>query len=177
MRKGFGAPTLTTVAASLAVAAFTASLILTAHAAGGPAAEEFAAGETATIEDLAWFAGCWSMKLPDGTIEEHWLAPAGGAMLGLSRTVRGGKLKEYEFLALREVDGRLAYVAIPSRQRETAFALVRFKRNAAVFENTAHDFPQRIIYLKTDAGITAMIEGKIKGELRSSEYVYTACTG
>jgi Domain of unknown function (DUF6265) len=97
-------------------------------------------------------------------------------MLGLSRTVRGGKLKEYEFLALREVDGRLAYVAIPSRQRETAFALVRFKRNgAAVFENSAHDFPQRIIYLRTERGITAMIEGKLKGQMRSSQYVYTAC--
>lgn len=161
-------PALCLLAVSCAIAALS-------PAAAGQAAEEFAGGESATIEDLAWLAGCWSMKLPDGLIEEHWLPPSGGAMLGLSRTVRGGRMKEYEFLALRVVDGRLAYVAIPSRQRETAFALTRFRSSAAIFENPGHDFPQRIIYRRTGAGITAVIEGKVKGAMRSSEYVYTRC--
>ncbi len=155
--------------------AIAALALAPAPAAADQAPEEFATGDTATIDDLAWLAGCWSMKLPDGLIEEHWLAPSGGAMLGLSRTVRAGTMKEYEFLALRVVAGRLAYVAIPSRQRETAFPLTRFRSSAAIFENPAHDFPQRIIYRKTEAGITAVVEGKVKGEMRSSEYVYARC--
>ncbi len=163
-------PFLSALTTWCAIAALAA-----APAAADQAAEEFATGDTATIDDLVWLSGCWSMKLPDGLLEEHWLPPSGGAMLGLSRTVRGGKMKEYEFLALRVVDGRLAYVAIPSRQRETVFALTRFRSSAAIFENPEHDFPQRIIYRKTETGITAVVEGKVKGELRSSEYVYTRC--
>jgi hypothetical protein len=48
------------------------------------------------IEDASWLAGCWSMGRTDDSTGEHWLAPAGGAMLGLSRTVRAGKMTDYE---------------------------------------------------------------------------------
>lgn len=137
--------------------------------------EAFATPETARVETFAWLAGCWSMALPDGVVEEHWLAPAGGAMLGLSRTIRSGNLREYEFLALRPVDGTLSYVAIPSRQRETVFPLVRHKSTVLIFENPAHDFPQRIIYRKTDEGIEARIEGKTNGQLRGADYKYKRC--
>jgi len=165
---------------SLIALSWLATAVTPAVRAAEPAApaktpDEFALPETARIENFAWFSGCWSMALPDGIVEEHWLPPAGGAMLGLSRTVKGGVMKEFEFLSLRAIDGKLAYVSIPSRQRETAFALVRYKSNAAVFENPTHDYPQRIIYRKTDTGITAVIEGVVKGKLRSAEFVYTAC--
>ncbi len=138
-------------------------------------AEQFATAESARVETFAWLAGCWSMALPDGVVEEHWLAPAGGAMLGLSRTIRAGNLREWEFLALRPVDGILSYVSIPSRQRETVFPLVRHKSTVLIFENPAHDYPQRIIYRKTAEGIEARIEGRVKDQLRGSDFKYQRC--
>jgi hypothetical protein len=139
-----------------------------------------AAGSThaqsnARIEDAAWLAGCWSIELPDGIIEEHWLPPAGGAMLGLSRTVRGGRMTEFEFISIRFVDGKLAYVAIPSRQAETVFPLVQFSSNVLVFENPRHDYPQRITYRREGDGLTARIEGDAGGKHRSSDYIYQRC--
>ena len=49
------------------------------------------------------------------------MAPRGGSMLGMSRTVIGGKTVEYEFLRIALVDGTLAYVAKPSGQAEAPF--------------------------------------------------------
>jgi len=124
---------------------------------------------------LSWLAGCWSFDRPGGFTEEHWLAPAGGAMLGVSRTVKNGRMTEHEFVAIREVDGVLSYVAKPSGQPEAAFAAVSISSTEAVFENMQHDFPQRIIYRKTAGGMTARIEGTVNGQLKGSDFPYEAC--
>src|SRR5687768_559674 len=58
------------------------------------------AGEaTQTIYEVAWMAGDWQTA-PGGRalIEEHWTQPAGGSMLGMSRTVAGGRTAEFEYL-------------------------------------------------------------------------------
>jgi hypothetical protein len=42
-----------------------------------------------------------------------------------------------------------------------------------VFENPAHDFPQRVIYhLKDDGTMVASIEGLQDGQLRTEEWVW-----
>ena len=95
------------------------------------------------IDRLAFIAGCWTLTRPNGTkIEEQWLAPAGGAMIGMSRSVRDGKLREYEFMRiLPAADGKLQYVAIPSGQAEAAFPVKAIGENTVTFENPQHDFP------------------------------------
>lgn len=151
------------------------SRLLSTLAVAALASGSIHAQSNVRIDDLAWLAGCWAITLPDGSIEEHWLPPAGGAMLGLSRTVRGGRMTEYEFLAIREVDGKLAYVSIPSRQTETVFPLVQSSSNTLVFENPKHDYPQRIIYRKQGNDLTARIEGMSAGKLRVSDFPYQRC--
>jgi hypothetical protein len=134
------------------------------------------------VDSLAWLSGCWMMKRPNGFTEEHWLKPAGGALLGLSRTIVDGRMKEYEFVAIREVDGRLAFVAKPSGQAEAAFPLKNLGAGAVVFENPSHDFPQRVIYRVTrrDAsgnpvGLLGRIEGTLNGRERAMDFTYLAC--
>ena len=129
----------------------------------------------AKVEDVAWLAGCWSIVRPDGFTEEYWRPPAGGAMLGVGRTIRANKMTEFEFLSIREVAGRLSYVAIPSRQTETVFPLVKFTASELVFENPTHDFPQRVIYRKVSGGLVARVEGAVNGKLRGEDYAYRAC--
>lgn len=127
------------------------------------------------IEALSWLAGCWSMPHENGFTQEFWLPPAGGAMLGIGRTIRAGRMAEHEFLAIREVDGRLAYVARPSGQPQTVFPLVRQTAMELVFENPAHDFPRRIIYRRTPDGIAARIEGSANGKTRAVDFPFRRC--
>jgi len=131
---------------------------------------------SAPVDQLAWLSGCWSMARPDGVTEEQWMKPSGGTMIGMGRTVRGGKTTEYEFLQIREVNGKLAYVAKPSGQAEATFPVVSISADAVTFENPAHDFPQRIIYKRlSETSVTARIEGTMNGQARGVDFPYGRC--
>jgi len=156
---------------SVTLALLLAGLALPANAAP----ESAASPERRTAEDLSWLTGCWRFDRAGGYTEEYWMAPAGGAMLGISRTIRNGRMTEHEFVAIREVDGVLSYVAKPSGQADAAFAAVTISPTEAVFENLAHDFPQRIIYRKTPSGLTARVEGTVNDQIKGSDFPYEAC--
>lgn len=132
--------------------------------------------QVGTVDQLAWMSGCWTLARPDGATEEQWLKPAGGTMLGVSRTVKGAKTVAHEFLQLREVNGKLTYIAKPSGQAETPFPLKTLTDSEVVFENAAHDFPQRIIYRRTADGVTARIEGTLGGKERGTDFPFKKCS-
>jgi len=132
-----------------------------------------AAQETPSeIDKLSWLKGCWGSDRDGRQITEHWLAPSGKTMLGISRTVAGGKTEEFEFMQIREdEEGKLSFIAKPSGQAETTFRLLRVAEREAVFENSAHDFPQRVIYrLKGDGSLLGRIEGMSKGKEKAVEF-------
>ena len=118
-------------------------------------------GETLSIATLTWIAGDWQSE-PGGRaqVEEHWTKLAGGTMMGMSRTVAGEKTVEFEYLRIEQRADGIYYVAHPkARCPGTDFKLTRASTTEAVFENPQHDFPKRIIYRKTDDGLTASIDG------------------
>jgi hypothetical protein len=128
-----------------------------------------------SLSRLAWLAGNWRMEKAGRVVDEHWMAPAGGVMLGMARTVAKGKVVEYEFTQIREgPGGDLFYVAQPARQKEAAFKLVAQTDTDVVFENKEHDFPQTIAYsLRADGTMLAYVEGpKADGTSRRIEYAY-----
>ncbi|MGE3403237.1 MAG: DUF6265 family protein [Vicinamibacterales bacterium] len=90
----------------------------------------------------------------------------------LSRTVRAGKLAEFEFVILREDGGTLVYEARPSAQPSTAFRSTTITESSIVFENLEHDFPQRVGYERRGTSLTAYIEGPVNGETRRIEFSY-----
>lgn len=141
-----------------------------------------AVAETGALERLSWLAGCWARedKAEPGTVEQ-WMAPAGGSMLGMARTVRGGRTIEHEFVDIRAgADGRLRYTAAPSGQPRASFALLSQTDGEVVFENAAHDFPQRIVYRRhADGRLLARIEGVMKGQARAVDFPMrrVACDG
>ena len=127
--------------------------------------------QSARIQDVAWLRGCWTMTNGDRVIEEQWMAPAGKAMLGVGRTVRGESLIEYEFVVLREQGDRLEYVAQPSGQPAASFLLREVGDRQVVFENPQHDFPQRILYRALPGDkLHARIEGMRNGSLRGVDF-------
>jgi hypothetical protein len=93
-------------------------------------------------------------------------------MLGVGRTVRNGRTVEHEFLQIRlNAEGRVVYVALPSRQKEATFVASSIGERSVTFENPQHDFPQRISYraLPEDR-LAARVEGTRGGTLRGIDF-------
>ena len=138
-----------------------------------------AAGNAATIDQVAWLQGCWQMDAGARVVEEQWMAPRGGVMLSMGRTVRDGKLVEYESVVLREQDGKLAYEAHPSGQPSAVFVSTTIDVSTVVFENPTHDYPQRVGYARNGDSLLAWIDGTANGKSRRVEFPYrrVACGG
>lgn len=55
-----------------------------------------------SVADLGWISGDWHGTMGGGTLHEQWSAPAGGAMMGMFRWIREGKVSLYEFLVIED---------------------------------------------------------------------------
>lgn len=120
---------------------------------------------------LGWLAGCWELERGNRRTLEMWMAPAGGLMLGSSRTLSGGRLVEWEQVRMSMREGRLIYTAAPSGQPAAEFAAVAVTDSGFTVENPQHDFPQRIIYARRGAdSLVARIEGKTPRGERGVDY-------
>ncbi len=131
------------------------------------------------IDQAAFMTGCWERRSATRLVEEQWLAPRGGVMLGMSRTVRGDSLVGYEFIRLYERGSQLVYAALPSGQAPAEFVSTSIADAAITFANPAHDFPQRIIYRRAGDSLYARIEGESGGQVRGVDFRYgrVACGG
>jgi Domain of unknown function (DUF6265) len=113
------------------------------------------------IVALGWLAGCWAPVGGEAGSGEQWMAPARGTLYGVSRTLRGGRVVAHEFMRITDSDGGPWFIALPSDQTEGRFKLVEQGERRVVFENPAHDFPQRVVYESPDeATLNAHIEGR-----------------
>lgn len=120
------------------------------------------------LDDLAWLAGCWEGGGESSAYSEQWMAPAGGTMMGMSRTVAGDQTVAFEFLRIHQEADGIYYTSIPSGQTQASFKLVQCLDRRAVFENLEHDFPQRIVYrLEKDGVLMASIEGTSQGAAKT----------
>jgi len=119
----------------------------------------------------SWLGGCWELASQGRVTSEQWMAPSGGLMLGMSRTVVRDTAREFEHLRLEAKGGAVAYVAHPSGQAETRFPATALTDSLLVFSNPTHDFPQTIKYRKVSAdALVARIEGMRGGQLRGIDF-------
>lgn len=126
-----------------------------------------------SITRVAWLTGCWESRSAQRVIEEQWMAPRAGTMLGMSRTTRGDSLIESEQVLLREHGARLLYEAHPSGQAAAVFTSTVITDSIVVFENLQHDFPQRVGYHRMGSdSLMAYIEGEINGRARRVNFLY-----
>jgi hypothetical protein len=125
------------------------------------------------ITAVGWLAGCWAPENGEVGSVEHWLQPAGGIMLGVSRTVKNGKTAEFEFMQLRvNGEGKLVFIALPSGQKEATFVATSIGEFSVTFENPQHDFPQKVSYRRDGGGgrLIGRIEGNRNGAPRAIEF-------
>jgi hypothetical protein len=93
-------------------------------------------------------------------------------MMGMSRTVRGDTVVEYEFIRVFERSSALVFAAQPSGQPAAEFTSTEIAEGAITFANPQHDFPQRILYRLAGDSLHARIEGTMNGRERGVDFRY-----
>jgi hypothetical protein len=124
------------------------------------------------VEQLAWMAGSWKGDSGGAAVEEHWTAPSAGSMIGMNRTVFGGRKVSFEFLRIEARPDGVFYIASPGGRPPTPFKLKETSKEKVVFENPEHDFPQRVLYWRNGAELCARVEGKQKEKPAAEEWCW-----
>lgn len=125
------------------------------------------------VSSLSFLTGCWAMNDGPMVIEEEWGKPAADGILGFSRTLKTGKTVFSEFMRIEKRGEQLVYTPrIGTKQGPVEFKMIRQTANEVVFENLAHDFPQRILYRSVEGGLAARIEGKQNGKEKGMDFPY-----
>ncbi|HEU4778552.1 MAG TPA: DUF6265 family protein [Steroidobacteraceae bacterium] len=132
--------------------------------------------DSPAADALGWLSGQWCKESGGEFTEEHWLAPRGDVMLGVGRTIAGGKTKSFEFMRIEHRDGGTYYLAQPQGSKPTPFRMTESGAHWARFENPQHDFPKRVEYRLTPGGLHAEIAGPGKdGKERVIPFDYRSC--
>jgi hypothetical protein len=77
---------------------------LTVHTVG---LDDTASLVRASLGDVAWIEGSWTGRGLGGVVDEVWIAPAGGAMLGMFRLTVNDTVRFYELMTVQEESGSL----------------------------------------------------------------------
>lgn len=121
----------------------------------------------------AWLTGCWRQVEAGQITDEVWLARAGGALVGMSRTVENDSLRSWELMLIREGANGLAFEAAPSGQSMAVFLASTVTDSSIAFENLTRDYPQVIRYARRGAdSLIAVVSGTIHDRQRAIEFHY-----
>ena len=131
----------------------------------------------ARLDAIAFMQGCWTGLAANGAvIEERYTPPADNLIIGMTRYVKNGRVVDFEFTTLEYRDSTIILVPRPKGQRSDEFPLKEIRDGYAVWENPAHDFPQRIIYRRSaPRELTARIEGKTARGDQGTDWVMHPC--
>jgi hypothetical protein len=154
-----------------------AAFLAVAPAQAQPEGIEAVQAARAAVEQLSWLSGTWEAVheqlegAPPSWTEEIWTEPRGAMMLGIGRRGQGVRLGSWELLRIQgDGSGQLALYAQVEGEAAIAFPLVRSGGGEAVFENAAHDYPQRIAYRREGDRLTAEISRIDGSDARSWEF-------
>lgn len=124
----------------------------------------------ARVQSLDWMRGTWVSESPRGTVTESWIGPGNGMLAAVNLSAFRNGRDTYEFLRIADTAGGFSYFASPDGVKPVEFPLKDMGPQRVVFENPAHDFPQRIVYWRDGPALVARIEGTIRGKERSEEW-------
>lgn len=108
-------------------------------------------GCTPILKQLDHLEGTWQRSTKSGLAYETWEIEKPNLMLGKGYEGTGAETTVQETLRLFVEEGKIIYEATVPDQNEgkpVRFPLVKTSSDgkAFIFENPAHDFPQRLVY-------------------------------
>lgn len=121
--------------------------------------------------------GLWKMETGRGAIYEEWQVKTDDKLGGRSYRINNADTMIMERIELFINGNEIVYrpvVTDQNNQQPVTFKLVSNTDGRYVFENKAHDFPQRVIYkIVSSDSVHARIEGIRNGQERGSDFRYS----
>ena len=133
------------------------------------------AAQAAPLPDLSWLSGDWRRCKEGEIVEERWLGPRGGLLIGTNLT-SSRKMVSYEFLRIAGSDDTWTYWAAPMGRTPVPFRMIESGAQRAVFANPEHGFPARIAYWREGDELLARIEGTIRDKAAAIEWRFARGT-
>jgi hypothetical protein len=125
-------------------------------AMANPAPDDSPGTSSATLD---WLAGRWCMAGENRLVEEIWLPPVGGQLMGVSRTISNGKVVGFEYMRIESDAGSTRFIPQPEGAPPVVFTATEVAQNLLVVENPKHDFPQKVVYRREGDALIATISG------------------
>ena len=129
----------------------------------------------APLPNLSWLSGDWRRCKEGEIVEERWLGPRGGLLIGANLTSSKGKAN-FENLRIAASEETWTYWASPMGRTPVPFRMVEAGAQRAVFANPEHGFPARIAYWREGDELMARIEGTIKDKAAAVEWRFAKGT-
>lgn len=130
-----------------------------------------------SLHGLAFMSGCWQGRTASGSIiEERYTTPSNNLLLGTTRYLRDGNTRSFEFTLIGEASGSSQLIPHPGGKASVTFKEAERSDGRVVWENPAHDYPQRIIYHRFAAdSLSARIELTDGGKANEYRMGRVAC--
>ena len=119
----------------------------------------FAEAAAAPAPMPAFLTGCWEQRTEAGRwTEECWTDTRGGLMIGSGRSGHEQTVRDWEWMRIeRGGDGALTFYGSPKGAPPVGFKAIEADDKSITFVNAAHDYPQRVRYVRTETGIDAEV--------------------
>ena len=123
------------------------------------------------LKAFEWLIGQWEGIQESGAYHESWEKITEEEFQGRAYMLMKGEIKNVENLKLRSAGDEIYYVAEVGHNPEpVSFKLINSNESLFVFENSNHDFPQKITYEKKDKALLATIEATENGKIKKVEF-------
>ncbi len=126
------------------------------------------------LEEVKWLIGSWGNTSKEGNLTETWTQKNDSTLSGKTTFIAVKDTLFTETIEIIQTKDSLFYNTNVSNQNEgktISFKLTNTSENEIIFENSKHDFPQKIMYKKIDIdSLVAKISGKKDGKESFEEY-------
>ena len=124
--------------------------------------------EKAEDMDLKWLSGVWEQHSENGKTGEAWQQLNPTEWKGIGYMIGEGDTLFSEQLRIRKEDDSLNLLAMVPSQNDgqtIRFRNAKMTADTLSFVNSAHDFPQKITYIRLAPDeLKTMVEGPVEGE-------------
>ncbi len=131
-------------------------------------------GNKITISDFAWLEGKWEGTSKEMSFYEEWSSINGNSMTGKGGAISGSDTVFSESIKIEQRGEEVFYIpSVKENIGAVDFKFTGYKNDSIVFENPAHDFPQRIVYFRLPNNkLYACIDGLNAGKYERIEFSY-----
>ncbi len=127
-----------------------------------------------SLTEAEWLIGKWQNNSPEGVLTENWIQLNDSLFTGESFFVVANDTLFSESIQIAQQGEELFYIPTVENQNgglPVTFKLTSATGNQLVFENAAHDFPQKISYtLVGQDSLVAEVSGLSKGKPQTEQF-------